>query len=89
MLDDSNPLCIWFRKVRDIVEGGERPKLALRLFRKRDKDSRMHNIPIVDEVVGLIVGDYDHTELGRDIIIDDVRTGLRRIHETHVLYMPL
>jgi hypothetical protein len=49
----------------------------------------MHNIPTVDEVAGLIVGDYDHTELGRDIIIDDVRTGLRRIHETHVLYMPL
>ncbi|KAK2448823.1 hypothetical protein QL285_008070 [Trifolium repens] len=34
MLDDSNPLCIWFRKVPDIVEQGERPKLALRLSRE-------------------------------------------------------
>lgn len=30
----------------------------------------MHNIPIVDEVIDLIVGDYDHNEQGRDIIIE-------------------
>ncbi|KAK2439667.1 hypothetical protein QL285_024307 [Trifolium repens] len=41
MLDDSNPLCIWFRKVRDIVEGGERPKLALRLFHLHIPDDEL------------------------------------------------
>lgn len=89
MLDQCNPLCKSFRKIRDLVDKGSPPKMALRLFRKREKDSRMHNLPTVDEVAGLIVGDYDLSEQGRDIIVDDVSKGLRRLHETHPLYMPL
>jgi len=89
MLDEFNPLCKSFRKIRDMVEQGSPPKMTLRLFRKREKDSRMHNLPTVDEVAELIIGDYDETEDGRDIIVDDVGRGLRRIHKTHPLYMPL
>jgi hypothetical protein len=89
MLDEFNPLCKSFRKIRDLVEHGSPPKMALRLFRKREKDTRMHSLPTVDEVAGLIIGDYYESEEGRDIIIDDVSRGLRRIHETHPLYMPL
>lgn len=41
------------------------------LFRKRDKDLRIHNISIVDEVIDLIVDDHDHNKQGgRDIIIE-------------------
>lgn len=89
MIDDWNPLSKSFRKVRDIVEQGESPSLTLRLFRNRSKDSRMHNIPTTDEVAGLIVGDFDNSDIGRDIIIHDVYEGLTRIHETHVAFLPL
>jgi len=85
MLDQCNPLCKSFRKIRDLVDKGSPPKMALRLFHKREKDSRMHNLPTADEVVGLIVGDYDLSEQGRDIIVDDVSKGLRKLHETHLL----
>lgn len=89
MLDEYNPLCKSFRKICDMVEHRPPSKMALRLFRKTEKDSRMHNLPTADEVVGLIIGDYDESEQGRDIVVDNVSKGLRRIHETHPLYMPL
>jgi hypothetical protein len=89
MIDNFNPLAKGFRKVRDAFESGQRTNLTLRLYRKRYKDSRMHNIPTVDEVAGLIVGDFDDSDVGRDIIVNDKRFGLTRIHETHVLFMPL
>ncbi|GAU22698.1 hypothetical protein TSUD_138210 [Trifolium subterraneum] len=46
-------------------------------------------IQAVDEVAGLIVGDFEDLEIGRDIIVNDKRFGLTRIHETHVLFLPL
>jgi hypothetical protein len=49
----------------------------------------MHNTPTADEVAGLIVGDFDDSEFGRDVIINDRKFGLTRIHETHVLFLPL
>jgi hypothetical protein len=89
MIDHCNPLAKGFRKVRDAFESGQCANLSLRLYRNRYKDSRMHNIPTVDEVAGLIVGDFDDSDIGRDIIVNDKRFGLTRIHETHVLFMPL
>ncbi|MCH79313.1 ATP-dependent DNA helicase PIF1 [Trifolium medium] len=89
MLDHCNPLAKSFRKVRDLVESGNCLRLSLRLFRKRSQDSRMHNTPMADEVAGLIVGDFDDSEFGRDVIVNDSKYGLTRIHETHVLFLPL
>ena len=89
MIDDCNPLAKSFRRVRDVVEAGDPPTLALRLYRKRSNDSRMHNIPTVDEVAGLIVGDFDDSDIGRDVVVNDTCLGLTRLHETHVLVLPL
>lgn len=89
MIDEYNPLSKSFRKVRDMVEAGNAPSLALRLFRKRANDSRMHNIPTADEVAGLIVGDFEDSDIGRDVIVHDTSLGFTRIHETHVLFLPL
>lgn len=89
MIDEYNPLSKSFRKVRDMVKAGNAPSLALRLFRKRANDSRMHNIPTADEVAGLIVGDFEDSDIGRDVIVHDTSLGFTRIHETHVLFLPL
>ncbi|MCH79351.1 ATP-dependent DNA helicase PIF1, partial [Trifolium medium] len=89
MIDSCNPLAKAYRRVRDTFESGVQCKLSLRLYRNREKDSRMHNIPTADEVAGLIVGDFDDSDIGRDVIISERRYGLTRIHETHVLFLPL
>jgi hypothetical protein len=89
MIDEYNPLAKSFRKVRDIVESGNPPTLSLRLFRKRSDDSRVHNTPTADEVAGLIVGDFDSSDIGRDVVVHDTFFGLTRLHETHVLFLPL
>jgi hypothetical protein len=89
MIDAYNPLAKSFRMVRDIVESGVPPTLSLRLFRKRSNDSRMHNTPTSDEVAGSIVGDFEDSDVGRDVVVNDTFLGLKRIHETHVLFLPL
>ncbi|GAU48565.1 hypothetical protein TSUD_302440 [Trifolium subterraneum] len=55
MIDYCNPLAKSFRNVRDAIQADTTENLSLRLYRKRSNDSRMHNIPTVDEVAGLIV----------------------------------
>ncbi|GAU29146.1 hypothetical protein TSUD_59130 [Trifolium subterraneum] len=46
-------------------------------------------IQAVDEVAGLIVGDFEDSKIGIDVIVNDSRFGFTRIHETHVLFPPL
>ncbi|WJX30708.1 hypothetical protein P8452_19214 [Trifolium repens] len=89
MVYNCNPLAKAYRKVKDAIQSGNECKLSLRLYRNREKDSRMHNIPTADEVAGLIVGDFDDSDIGRDVIINERQFGLTRIHETHVLFLPL
>ncbi|MCH79953.1 ATP-dependent DNA helicase PIF1, partial [Trifolium medium] len=89
MIHSCNPLAKAYRKVKEAFQSGPECKLSLRLYRNREKDSRMHNIPTADEVAGLIVGDFDDSDIGRDVIINERHFGLTRIHETHVLFLPL
>ncbi|GAU50222.1 hypothetical protein TSUD_409010 [Trifolium subterraneum] len=89
MVYSCNPLAQAYRKVRDAIVSSNHSHLSLRLYRKRSNDSRMHNIPTADEVAGLIVGDFEDSDIGRDVIINERNFGLTRIHETHVLFLPL
>ncbi|GAU30751.1 hypothetical protein TSUD_145490 [Trifolium subterraneum] len=50
MVHSLNPLAKAYRKVKDAFESGNHCQLSLRLYRNREKDSRMHNIPTADEV---------------------------------------
>ncbi|XP_057756526.1 uncharacterized protein LOC130975811 [Arachis stenosperma] len=49
----------------------------------------MYSSPSCDEVAALIVGDFDSSDHGRDIIVRSTGGRLQRIYETHVLYWPL
>ncbi|PNX92502.1 ATP-dependent DNA helicase PIF1 [Trifolium pratense] len=91
MIHSYNPLAKAYRKVKDALESSsfKDSQLSLRLYRHREKDSRMHNIPTADEVAGLIIGDFDDSNIGRDIIVNEREFGLTRIHETHVLFLPM
>jgi hypothetical protein len=89
MLDDFNTLVKSFRMVRDFCNMSLNVPVRLRLFRNRDFDPRTYNIPQISEVAALILGDFDTTEEGRDIIVRERDGLLQRIHETHAKYIPL
>ncbi|XP_057451825.1 uncharacterized protein LOC130743602 [Lotus japonicus] len=89
MVDECNVLVKSFRKVRDFISINPLLRISLRLFRARPKDPRVYNLPSVDEVASLIVGDFDSTDCGRDIVVSSMDGTLRRIHETHTSFLPL
>ncbi|XP_057422549.1 uncharacterized protein LOC130716592 [Lotus japonicus] len=70
MIDEHNVLAKSFRRVRDHVESHDSTEVALRLFRSRVYDSNTYNLPSVDEVAALIVGDFDSSDCGRVLYFD-------------------
>jgi len=75
--------------VRDHLEQTQNVEVALRLFRHRSTNERTNNIPSMHEVAALIVGDFDYSDTGKDIILHSRNGQLQRIPETHASYMPL
>ncbi|XP_071708077.1 uncharacterized protein [Rutidosis leptorrhynchoides] len=61
----------------------------IKLIARRTNDGRNYNLPTVDEVVALIVGDIDLEFDKRDIVIDSQKEGLMRISELHPHYLAL
>lgn len=59
MIDIYNPIAKVFRMTRDRLQGQQVPNLKLKLIRKRNKVSRMYNLPTVDEIAALVVSDVD------------------------------
>jgi hypothetical protein len=88
-MDEHNALVKSFRMVRDFCQQNQNVPVKLRLFRHRNFDPRTYNVPHVGEVAALIVGDFDTTEDGRDIVVRERGGNLQRIHETHAKYIPL
>ena len=64
-------------------------KLSLRLFRNKSKDARVYNIPSSAEVTALIVGDFDSSDVGRDVFVQMYSRQLQRIDETHIAFIAL
>jgi hypothetical protein len=88
-MDENNILVQSFRMVRDFIDSNANVPVRLRLFRNRSRDPQTYNVPEIDEVAALIVGDFDSSQEGRDIVVHGVDGHLQRIHETHLKYMPL
>ncbi|XP_057428026.1 uncharacterized protein LOC130721279 isoform X1 [Lotus japonicus] len=89
MVDEFNRLAKLFRRVRDYVEDGHADNVALRLFRNCSVDPKTYNLPSVDEVAALIVGDFDSSDCGRDIILRTTHGQFQRIYENHTSFLPL
>ncbi|KAF7800995.1 putative PIF1 DNA helicase/replication protein A1-like protein [Senna tora] len=89
MLDSINPLVKVFRSVKDHPSLSSRDSLRLKLIKKRTTDARIYNLPTADEIVALIVGDFDPENVERDIIVEERSGTLQRIDELHPLYLPM
>jgi hypothetical protein len=88
-MDEHNRLVKSFRMVRDYIKPNENVRVTLRLFRNRDRDPRVYNMPELDEVAALIVGDIGDEGDGRDIVVRERDGYMQRLHETHAKYIPL
>jgi hypothetical protein len=89
VMDAHNKLVESFRMVRDYLQSGQTVPVSLRLFRNHQHDPRTYNMPSIDEVAALVVGDIGDGEDGRDIIVREKDGYLQRILETHPKYIPL
>ncbi|PNY08607.1 ATP-dependent DNA helicase PIF1 [Trifolium pratense] len=89
VMDSYNKLVQSFRMVRDFCRVNSNVPVRLRLFQNRAFDARTYNVPAVDEIAALIVGDFDVSQDERDIVVRERGGLLQRIHETHSKYMPL
>ncbi|CAJ2632313.1 unnamed protein product [Trifolium pratense] len=78
VLDNHNKLVQGFRMVRDYIQSGQSVPVSLRLFRNRQHDPRTYNMPQLDEVAALVVGDIGDGEEGRDIVVRERDGHLRR-----------
>ncbi|XP_020967606.1 uncharacterized protein LOC107615768 [Arachis ipaensis] len=89
MIDTHNVIAQSFRRVREFYQCHSSEIFSLKLFSHRKVDRRTYNTPSCDKVVALIVGDFDSSDHGRDIIIRSTAGQLQHIYETHALYWPL
>ncbi|XP_071712618.1 uncharacterized protein [Rutidosis leptorrhynchoides] len=74
---------------RDRFEAEPTVDFKIKLIGRRTTDGRNYNLPSVDEVAALIVGDIDMSFDKRDIIIECRSKGLKRICELHPQYLAL
>ncbi|KAL1355887.1 uncharacterized protein [Arachis hypogaea] len=89
MIDTHNVIAQSFRRVRELYECHPSEIFSLKLYSQRNVDRRMYSAPSCDEVAALIIGDFDSSDHGRDIIVRSTGGRLQRIYETHALYWPL
>jgi hypothetical protein len=89
IMDDHNKLVESFRMVRDYLQSRQTVPVSSRLFHNHQHDPRTYNMPTIDEVATLVVGDIGDGEDGRDIVVREKDGYLRRILETHHKYIPL
>lgn len=88
MLDEHNPLTKSFRMARDRIGYTDGANVRLRLIGRRKTDGRTYNLPSVDEVAALIVGDVGSYDK-RDLVIEYKNGVLKRINELHPAYIPM
>nr|XP_025603131.1 uncharacterized protein LOC112695132 [Arachis hypogaea]XP_025630251.1 uncharacterized protein LOC112723204 [Arachis hypogaea]XP_025674055.1 uncharacterized protein LOC112773204 [Arachis hypogaea]XP_025674064.1 uncharacterized protein LOC112773214 [Arachis hypogaea] len=89
MLDTHNVLAKTFRMMREVMKSNPIRDIRLKLIGKRGKDGRRYNLPSVDEIAGLVVGDFDASMKERDIIVETRSGALQRVSELNPSYLAL
>jgi len=90
MMYNINPYVEVFKMARDMMatEGAPMDR-KLRLIASRTKDARRYNVPTVDEVPALMVGDGSKAVDKRDVVLAQQPSLFQHISELHVGYMAL
>ncbi|XP_031108530.1 uncharacterized protein LOC116013005 [Ipomoea triloba] len=88
-LDENNAFVKSFRNASQHIENDPTAEIKIKLIGKRSKDARTYNLPQVQEVAALIVGDIDPDMGQRDILVETNSGHLQRISELNPAYLPL
>ncbi|XVF26857.1 hypothetical protein REPUB_Repub14bG0055600 [Reevesia pubescens] len=89
MFDEVNPIVQVFCLARDRINNSNQVRVNIRLIESRASSSRSYALPLESEVASLIVGDFDQSDVGRDIIVEHKNEGYKRISDEHPLFMSL
>jgi hypothetical protein len=90
MMYNINPYVEVFKMARDMMAiEGPPMDLKLHLIACRTKDAHRYNVPTVDEVAALMVGDGSEVVDRRDVVFARQAGPFQRISELHVGYMAL
>jgi hypothetical protein len=90
MMYNINPYVKMFKMARDMMATEGAPMdLKLRLIGSRTKDARQYNVPMVDEVAALMVGDGSEAVDIRDVVLTQQAGLFQCISKVHVRYMAL
>ena len=87
MVDEHNVLAKSSRRVRYHFQAHISDQFALGHFRNHFSDAQTYNITSVDKVTALIVGDFDSSDCGRDIIVQCRSSELQMIYKMHTTYL--
>ncbi|GJT46020.1 helicase [Tanacetum coccineum] len=88
MLDQYSSVAKAFRMARNWCHSHASINVELRLLSERT-NARQYNKPIVAEVAALITNDFGDVIPSRDIIVNKLHSGPKRISELHPTYMAL
>ncbi|CAI0422981.1 unnamed protein product [Linum tenue] len=78
MLDQHNELVKTFRRIRQQLQTSATPNMKLRIFGAKSQN-RQYDLPTSSDIAALIPGDFVPDRDDRDIIVDHIHEGLKRI----------
>nr|XP_017248417.1 PREDICTED: uncharacterized protein LOC108219459 [Daucus carota subsp. sativus] len=89
MLDEKNKIVKKFRTARDRFEKDNVVELDIIFKVSKASDGRENRPGPSNEVVGILVGDQEETDQSRDVIVDEIKSGLQRIPNINPKLMAL
>jgi len=89
MIDQHNPLARQFRHARDRLHEHGDEEFIIRIIGAREGDPVQYNLPTVDQLAMLVVGDFSLDTFKRDIVIQSHSGELKQISALHPAYMAL
>ncbi|KAJ4782188.1 hypothetical protein LUZ62_066445 [Rhynchospora pubera] len=89
MLGQYNPIVQGFTTVRERIASRLNDDFRIRISSSRQQQGMQYSAPAADEVVGLVVGDFDENHSRRDIVIQSRGGHLERVNPLHRKYFAL
>ena len=89
MLDKCNPLVKIFRHALDLLDKNKGIDISIRILGAGKGDAVQYEMPHIEELAMLVVGDLSLEKYKRDIIVSTKQRGLQRITIFHPAYMAL
>lgn len=89
MIDEHNPLAQQFRLARERLSEDECEEFIIRIVGAREGDPVQYNLPTIEQLAMLVVGDFTLDTFQRDIVVQAKSGYLQHISSLHPAFMAL